>query len=120
MTPVATPRRQRHEPVGKGPVVGSVLIHCVAIFLAWWMSAIEREIPNFIVYEIELVSPPAAELGDPTPPPPEELVIETPFVASAYGDETLFFQHDRGPAATPKTTPAAYSGSGSGAGLSAS
>ncbi len=49
-----------------------------------------------------------------------ELVIETPFVASAYGDETLFFQHDRGPAATPKTTPAAYSGSGSGAGLSAS
>ncbi len=78
MTPVATPRRQRHERVGKGPVVGSVLIHCMAIFLAWWTSAMEREIPNFVVYEIELVSPPAAELGDPTPPPPEELVIETP------------------------------------------
>ena len=76
--PVATPRRRRHEEVGKGPVLGSALVHGVAIFLAWWTSAIEREVPNFVVYEIELVSPPAVELGDPTPPPPEELVIETP------------------------------------------
>ena len=78
MTPVATPRRRRHEQVGKGPIVGSVLIHCMAISLAWWTSAIEREMPNFVVHEIQLVSPPAAELGDPTPSPPEELVIETP------------------------------------------
>lgn len=28
-----------------------------------------------------------------------ELVLESRFVASAYGDETLFFQHDRGPQA---------------------
>jgi len=28
--------------------------------------------------EIELISPPAAELGEPTPPPPDELVITTP------------------------------------------
>lgn len=55
-----------------------MLIHCLAIGLAWWTTAIERDVPNFIVYEIELVSPPAAELGDPNPPPPEELVIETP------------------------------------------
>ena len=78
-TPIATPRRLRHDPVGKGPVLGSALVHGLAIFLAWWTSAMGgREVPNFIVYEIELVSPPAAELGDPTPPPPEELVIETP------------------------------------------
>ena len=78
MTPVAMPRRQRHDPVGKGPVVGSVLIHGMAIVLAWWTSAMQRQVPEFVVYEIELVSPPAAELGDPSPPPPEELVIETP------------------------------------------
>lgn len=78
MTPVATPRYRRREQVGRGPIVGSVAIHFIAIGLAWWTSAIERDIPNFIVYEIELVSPPAAELGDPNPPPPEELVIETP------------------------------------------
>ena len=87
MTPVATPRRRRHERVGKGPVAGSVLIHCMAIFLAWWTSAIEREVPNFIVYEIELVSPPAAELGDPTPPPPQELVVETPEEAAPEPQE---------------------------------
>ena len=76
--PVATPRRRQHEKVGKGPLLGSALVHTIAIFLAWWTSAIERVVPSFVVYEIELVSPPAAELGDPTPPPPEELVIETP------------------------------------------
>ena len=76
--PVATPRRRQHEKVGKGPLLGSVLVHTIAIFLAWWTSAIEPRVPNFVVYEIELVSPPAAELGDPTPPAPEELVIETP------------------------------------------
>ena len=76
--PVAIPRRRRHEKVGKGPVLGSALVHIIAIFLAGWTSATEREAPDFVVYEIELVSPPAAELGDPTPPAPEELVIETP------------------------------------------
>jgi len=38
-----------------------------------------NETPDFVVFEIELISPPAAELGERTPPPPEELVIETPF-----------------------------------------
>ncbi len=38
-----------------------------------------RQVPDFPVFEIELISPPAVALGEPTPPPPEELVITTPF-----------------------------------------
>ena len=65
--------------VGKGPVVGSACVHTVAIFLVWWASAAPRGVPDFPVFEIELISPPAAELGEPTPPPPpDELVITTP------------------------------------------
>ncbi len=71
--------RQPRQTVGKGPVLGSAFIHIVAIFLAWWTSAATPPVPEFIAFEIELISPPAAELGEPTPPPPEELVIETPF-----------------------------------------
>ncbi len=76
--PDVSPRRQRHQRIGKGPVIGSVVVHTAAIFLAWWTSAVSREVPEFIVYQIELISPSAAELGEPTPTPPEELVIETP------------------------------------------
>ncbi len=75
----AAPRRQRHRTVGKGPVIGSAVVHTAAIFLAWWTSAATNQVSDFVVFEIELISPPAAELGEPTPPPPEELVIETPF-----------------------------------------
>jgi len=74
----AAPRRQRYQTVGKGPVIGSVFIHTAAIFLAWWTSSLPREVPDFLVYEIELISPSAAVLGEPTTAPPEELVIETP------------------------------------------
>ena len=70
--------RHRYQTVGKGPVIGSLFIHTAAIFLAWWTSAVPREVPDFLVYEIELVSPSAAVLGEPTTAPPEELVIETP------------------------------------------
>ena len=73
------PPRQPRQTVGKGPVLGSAFIHTFAIFLAWWTSAATPQVPDFIAFEIELISPPAAELGErTTPPPPEELVIETP------------------------------------------
>lgn len=36
------------------------------------------EVPQFIVYEIELVSPAALEFGDLTPPALPDLVVETP------------------------------------------
>ena len=77
--PEAVRRRPRRRAVGRGPVIGSAFVHTAAIFLAWWTSAVPREVPDFVVYEIELISPAAAELGEQTPPPPEELVIETPF-----------------------------------------
>ncbi len=105
MTPVSAPRRRRHEEVGRGPIIGSVLIHCLAIGLAWWTTAIERDVPNFIVYEIELVSPPAAELGDPNPPPPEELVIETPeevFPEPQEEEEPPVIEDDPPPREDPK------------------
>ena len=79
MTDLETaPTRERHQSIGKGPVLGSAIVHTAAILLAWWTSAATSEIPDFVVFEIELISPPAAELGERTTPPPEELVIETP------------------------------------------
>ena len=76
--PEAAPRRPPRQTVGKGPVIGSAFIHMSAIFLAWWTSAVSPQVPDFVAFEIELISPPAAELGERTTPPPEELVIETP------------------------------------------
>ncbi len=73
--PRAAPQSAR---IGKGPVIGSAFVHTVAIFLAWWVSAAPTPVPDFIVFEIELISPPAAELGEPTMAPPQELVIERP------------------------------------------
>lgn len=71
-------RAQRHESPGRGAVLSSAAVHGAAVLLAWWITAVRQDVPDFLVYEINLISPPAAELGDPTPPPPEELVIETP------------------------------------------
>ena len=53
---------RRHDKIGKGPILGSVFVHTFIILLAWRVSAMESEAPNFVVYEIQLVSPPAAEL----------------------------------------------------------
>ena len=77
--PETAPRHQPNRTMGKGPIIGSVTVHSAAIFLAWWTSAVPPIVPDFVTFEIELISPPAAELGDwTTPPPSEELVIETP------------------------------------------
>ena len=77
--PETDPRQPSRRAMGKGPVIGSVAVHSVAILLAWLAAASSPEVPDFVLIEIEFISPPAAELGDETtPPPPEELVIETP------------------------------------------
>lgn len=73
-----TPGRRRHQPIGRAPVLGSAIIHTIAILLALWTSAVNDRVSDFVVFEVELISPPAAELGEFTPPP-EDLVIETPF-----------------------------------------
>ena len=76
--PKTAAKHPRHQTVGKGPVIGSTVVHAAVIFLAWWTAGMTREVPDFVVFDIELISPPAAELGERTPPPPEQLVIETP------------------------------------------
>ena len=60
--PEKAPRRPPRQTVGKGPILGSAFIHTVAIFLAWGTSAATSQGPDFIAFEIELISPPAAEL----------------------------------------------------------
>jgi len=66
--------------VGKGPIMKSICVHIVVILFTWWSSVAQVRVPDFVVFEIELISPPAAELGEQSliPPPPEDLVIETP------------------------------------------
>ncbi len=76
--PAAPRAAHQSRRIGKGPVIGSAFVHTVAIFLAWWVSAAPTPVPDFIAFEIELISPPAAELGEPTVAPPQELVIERP------------------------------------------
>jgi TonB-like protein len=69
---------RRHERPGRGPVIGSTVVHVAALILAWFTTALRSEVPVFITYQIELISPEALELGETAPPEPEELVIETP------------------------------------------
>ena len=50
--PETAPRRQRHQAMGKGPVIASAVVHTAAIFLAWWTTAATSEIPDFVVFEV--------------------------------------------------------------------
>jgi len=59
-------------------MIASSVVHVLALILAWLSTALRPEVPEFITYQIELISPEALEFGDLTPPEPEELVIETP------------------------------------------
>ncbi len=69
---------RRHDRPGRGPVIASGVVHVVAVLLAWLATVLEPEIPEFVTYQIELISPDALEQGEVAPPEPEELVIETP------------------------------------------
>ncbi|MEE8146021.1 MAG: hypothetical protein V3T24_00330, partial [Longimicrobiales bacterium] len=71
-------RRRRSEPPGRWAFGASAAVHVVAILLAWWSTTMSAQVPQFIVYEIELVSPAALDFGDLTPPELPDLVVETP------------------------------------------
>lgn len=71
-------RRRRSEPPGKWAFGASGAVHVVAILLAWWSTTLDAELPQFAIYEIELVSPAALEFGERTPPKLPDLVVETP------------------------------------------
>jgi len=72
-------RRIAERKLWRSGFIGSAIVHVTAILLVWLASPVPRQIPDLPAFEIELISPVAAELGEPTPPPPEELVITTPF-----------------------------------------
>jgi outer membrane biosynthesis protein TonB len=70
--------RYRESP-GKKPLVASVAVHVLAIFLAWGAQVSTPEPLDLISYEITLVSPPPAqEAEEEQPAPGEEVVVETP------------------------------------------
>jgi outer membrane biosynthesis protein TonB len=71
-------RRRRSEPPGKWAFGASVSVHVAAILLVWWSTTLGAEVPQFVIYEIELVSPAALEFGELTPPALPDLVVETP------------------------------------------
>jgi len=69
--------------VRKGPdrqsLMGSAAIHVLAVALVWFTQIIRPEPRAFTAYQIELVSPPPAEVvEEPQPRTTEELVVETP------------------------------------------
>ncbi|RMH19777.1 MAG: hypothetical protein D6701_04565, partial [Gemmatimonadetes bacterium] len=59
-------------------MLASTVVHVVAFGMAWWVSTHRPEVPEFVVYEMDLVSPPAVEQGEPEPAPAPELVVERP------------------------------------------
>lgn len=100
-----TGRRQRNGGPGRAPVIASGAVHVVAVVLALWVSTDDRRMDDFIVYEIEIFSPPATELGAPTPPPEEELVVETPDPAppEPEAEEAPLVVEDTRPDPEPET-----------------
>jgi outer membrane biosynthesis protein TonB len=60
-------------------VTGSVVVHVLAILLAWWTQTSHAAPIEYVTYEIDLISPPPAEVTEePQPAQEEELVVETP------------------------------------------
>lgn len=72
-------RRHAH-PTDRTALLGSAAVHVTAVVLAFLSTAMKREPPEFVTYEIELVSPPpAVQRERPEPAPPEErLEVDTP------------------------------------------
>jgi outer membrane biosynthesis protein TonB len=63
----------------RGPIVASIVLHVAVLALVWVVHHLTFEAPEFVAYEITIVSvadPDLPELVDL--PDPEELVVETP------------------------------------------
>lgn len=60
--------RRRHERPGKGPLLGSLLLHG-SLLLGVMFAAAEAtpDLPEFVQYRVRLVSPPPTEKGPPEP-----------------------------------------------------
>lgn len=70
--------RHRERP-GKNSLLASATIHIVALAVAWFTQASAPDPLEFVTYQIDIVSPPPAQLAEePAPVQEEELVVETP------------------------------------------
>ncbi|MSR37118.1 MAG: hypothetical protein EXR95_10855, partial [Gemmatimonadetes bacterium] len=65
---------------GARPALGSVVVHVAAIALAWSSATVRPEMPEFVSYQIDLVSAPAAE--DPGMPVVEAIPAPEPPAAA--------------------------------------
>lgn len=71
--------RTRTDRPGRVPFAGSAVVHVAALLLAWWTQTSEAAPVEYVVYEIDLVSPPPANMAEePQPAREEELVVERP------------------------------------------
>ena len=91
------------KSIGRGPVLKSVSVHMIVVLFAWWSSVAQVAVPDFVVFEIELISPPAAEVGEQNLIPPEDLVIETPeeLSLSEEVEEVVLNEEDSPPQEDP-------------------
>jgi outer membrane biosynthesis protein TonB len=69
---------RRVDPFDRKAMLLSIALHG-AIFALGWLSTLgQRPVVEFLSFEIELVSPPAAIQAEERTPPREELVVERP------------------------------------------
>jgi outer membrane biosynthesis protein TonB len=94
----------RNDPPDRVAIAGSLAVHGLAIVLAWWSTTAARPPLVFESYEIELVSPPPAEVAEVVQPAQEELVVETPTPEPAEQEEAPVTQPDP-PEPTPDPPP---------------
>jgi len=70
--------RHRERP-GRKSLLASAIVHVVTLCLAWYAQASAPDLEEFVTYQIDIVSPPPAQLAEePAPVQEEELVVETP------------------------------------------
>jgi outer membrane biosynthesis protein TonB len=69
---------RRPDPFDRKSLLGSAAVHAVAITVAVLASVHPRQIPQFITYEIELVSPPPVVKAPEPEAAQEKLVVERP------------------------------------------
>lgn len=86
-------------------MAGSLAVHGVAILLAWLSSLAARPPLVFESFEIELVSPPPAEVAEVVQPAQEELVVERPTPEPPVEQEEAPVQLPDPPAPTPDPPP---------------
>ena len=70
--------RRRSDGLDKGSMVWSVFLHLAVGGVAWLSTLVQPAQIEFVTYEIELVSPPAAVQAEVARPPTEDIVVERP------------------------------------------